>query len=299
MLIDKRANLLKSNNIMNMKTSKTKTIVFYSKALGIILLMFLVLTNTSCKSRISSSKNINSKSITVMSYNIHYGYGMDKKLDLPRIANIILREKADIVGLQEISDSIMANELGRLTNMNVVFGPSIDAKMNRYGDAILSKYPFEWVGNIQIPSASSSRYQAMAVDINLSEVYGESSIIRFINTHFDWLETIGSEEARLATIDVIERKFFDDKKIPAILTADLNAYPDGPILKKMGKYGWVNGNLGRTLLTSWLEDDVATQQIDYVLFRPKKRWLVDDVKVIEEPTASDHFPIIMKLKLIK
>jgi exonuclease III len=67
----------------------------------------------------------------------------------------------------------------------------------------------------------------------------------------------------------------------------------------MGKYGWVNENLGRTLLTSWLEDDVATQQIDYVLFRPKKRWLVDDVKVIEEPTASDHFPIIMKLKLIK
>lgn len=229
-----------------------------------------------------------------MSYNIHYGYGMDKEYDLPRIATIVLSEKPDIVGIQEVKDSIMAAELGRLTNMNVVFGPSL-GKMNGYGDAILSKHPFEWVGNHSIPSASSSRYQAMAVDVNLSGVYGEGSTVRFINTHFDWLETIGSEEARLAAIEVIEKAFLTNKKIPAILTADLNANPDSPTLKKMEEYGWSNEYLGTDLNT--YHADSFTGQIDYVLFRPKGKWIVDTIKILDEPIASDHLPIVMTLIL--
>ena len=53
------------------------------------------------------------KQLKVMSYNIHYGVGMDEKLDLPRIAKVISDEHPDIVGLQEIGDSTMAAELGR------------------------------------------------------------------------------------------------------------------------------------------------------------------------------------------
>ncbi len=286
-----------TTNKLKNKSKKTSTIksniVFYSKTLlTIISILLISLISTSCKSKTSDLE-----SITVMSYNIHYGYGMDKKYDLSRIANIILNENADIVGVQEISDSIMASELGRLTNMHVVFGPSKDGKMNEYGDLILSKYPFEWVGNVSIPSASSSRYQAMAVDIDLSEIYGEGSIVRFINTHFDWMETIGSEESRLAAVEVIEKSFLTNTNLPAIFTADLNANPDTPTLQRMGKYGWVNKYVGMNLNT-YIADDVSGH-IDYVLFRPEKRWSVDTIKVLDEPIASDHLPIIMKLKLLK
>lgn len=262
-----------------------------------LFLLLIVTLNFSCNNKSSNSDNSNLKSIRVMSYNIHYGYGMDKVYDLTRIANIILNENADIVGVQEISDSIMANELGRLTNMHVVFGPSIDGEMDQYGDLILSKYPFEWVGNASIPSASSSRYQAMAVDINLSEIYGEGSIVRLINTHFDWKETIGSEESRLAAVEVIEKEFLTNIKHPAIFTADLNANPDSPTLSKMSEYGWVNKYLGKNLNT-YIADTISGH-IDYVLFRPKKSWIVDTIKVLDEPIASDHLPIVMDLKLIK
>ena len=167
-----------------------------------------------------------SSSITVLSYNIHYGEGVDGVYDLSRIAKVILSASPDIVGLQEISDSTMAAELGRLTGMTAVFGQSL-GRMDGYGDAILSAHPFDWVDNLSLPSASDSRYEVMAVDVDLSAVYGSETSIRFITTHFDWLKTIGSHVARLGSVEVIEEGFFKtNPHQPAILTGDLNATPE-------------------------------------------------------------------------
>ena len=131
------------------------------------------------------------QAVTTLSYNVHYAVGMDGKTDLARIARVIRDSKAGIVGLQEIGSKAMAKELGRLACMAFVFGRSKE-KDSQYGDAILCRYPFTYVGNESIPSASSSRYQAMAVDVDVSEVFGEGASVRFVNTHFDWLKTIGS-----------------------------------------------------------------------------------------------------------
>lgn len=255
----------------------------------VLLLVFLLTVSLSCQ-----LKNSTSESIKVISYNIHYGIGMDDKYDLSRIANIILNQNPDIVGLQEIRDSAMAAELGRLTGMNFVFGPSL-GKMDGYGDAILCRHPFEWVENYSIPSASSSRYQAMAVDIDLSDIFGEDTKVRFINTHFDWLKTLGSEEARLAAIEVVEKGFVDNSLFPAILTGDLNATPESKPLKKLEDYGWINENMGKDLNT--IPSINPKKQIDYILFRPKNKWEVEKVMVIDESLASDHLPIVVTLKL--
>ena len=112
------------------------------------------------------------KQIKVISYNIHYGIGMDEKVDLARIAKVISDQNPDIVGLQEIGDSTMAAELGRLTGMKFVFGQSL-GRADGYGDAVLSKHPFDWVNNYSIPSASSSRYH-----IDLSGKGKDHSCIR-------------------------------------------------------------------------------------------------------------------------
>lgn len=236
------------------------------------------------------------KSLKVLSYNIHYGVGMDKKKDLARIANVITRQDPDIVGLQEIGNHAMAEELGRLTGMQFSFGPSL-GKLDGYGDAILCKHPFKTLANQAIPSASSSRYQAMAIDVDLSNVFGPHSKVRFVNTHFDWLSTIGSQEARLAAVDVIERAFFTDGDLPAILTGDLNAQPESPPLKKLSSKGWHFESLGKERLT-WSSEKPA-KQIDYVLIRSKTAWTVTATEVLNEPVASDHLPVLMTLKLNK
>ncbi|MBT5185433.1 MAG: hypothetical protein HOM01_01400, partial [Kordiimonadaceae bacterium] len=232
--------------------------------------------------------------------------------NLQRIAEVIKRTNADIIGLQEVSNPAMVAELGRLTNMNGVFGPSTEIEPPNlynllnipvpksqlfYGDAILSKHPFEYIGNISIPSASSSRYQAMCTDIDLSKIYGKGSIIRFITTHFDYLNTIGSNAARKATVEVIENAFFNDPiNKPAILTGDFNVTPDSEPIRLLQKNGWVYENLGENYYTIPTEN--PTKQIDYVLPRPANKWRIIAVEVIDAPVASDHLPVLMTLELI-
>lgn len=262
----------------------------------VFLITLIALGSAACQSQRASQDDAVPATVSVLSYNIHYGLGTDGVKDLERIADVIKRSNAGIVGLQEIGNKAMAMELGRLTGMQAVFGRSKENDEG-YGDAVLCKYPFTWAGGHSIPSASSSRYQAMAIDIDLSEVFGPGTTVRFINTHFDWLDTIGSEEARLATVDVIERAFREGSDVPAILAGDMNATPDSAPLKKLLAYGWVHGSADSGLLT-W-EATQPSQQIDYVLAAPQGTWRVQGVEVMDEPLASDHLPVVVQLELLR
>jgi len=228
--------------------------------------LFVTLVATAVAQDSSRDVDAPPRRLTVMSYNIHYAVGMDGKKSLERIARVIVDSKADIVGLQEISNQAMAKELSRLTKMPFAFGPS-KGKQDQYGDAILCRHPFTWVGNHAIPSASSSRYQAMAVDVDVSRVFGKGRTVRFVNTHFDWLQTLGSQEARLAAVEVIERGFFQAGAPPAILAGDLNAVPGSAPLLRLANKGWYYTDLARPRPT--IGSPKPDRQIDYVLVRPK------------------------------
>jgi endonuclease/exonuclease/phosphatase family metal-dependent hydrolase len=53
-----------------------------------------------------------------MTYNIHVGVGMDKKLDLQRIADVINHEKPDLVGLQEVDPRSESDRKGRMRSLS-------------------------------------------------------------------------------------------------------------------------------------------------------------------------------------
>jgi endonuclease/exonuclease/phosphatase family metal-dependent hydrolase len=118
-----------------------------------------------------------------------------------------------------------------------------------------------------------------------------------MTTHFDYLGTIGSKAARMASVEVIEEAFMEGgPDIPGILTGDLNATPGSEPLTFLEKMGWVNEDMGRDLFT--VPSSSPRKQIDYVLIRPSSRWVVKDVKVMDERLASDHLPIVMILELV-
>ena len=250
--------------------------------------------------------------LKVLSYNIHYGVGMDAQKDLNRIAAVINRLDPDLVGLQEVADSAMVATLAQLTQMSGVFGASTEKEppnlyrlldipvpvaQLHYGDGILSKHPFQYSGNLSIPSASSSRYQAMCVEVDVSKRYGAGKKIRFITTHFDWLQTIGSQIARKAAVEVIEEAFMlDPVPLPTLLTGDLNATPESEVLQLLEQKGWRQENFEKDLFT--VPTRSPSKQIDYVLVRPQSAWRIVKVEVIEEDMASDHLPILMTVELI-
>ncbi|WP_242281026.1 endonuclease/exonuclease/phosphatase family protein [Bacillus cereus group sp. BfR-BA-01347] len=93
--------------------------------------------------------------IKVMTYNIHHGRGIDKQVDLYRIAEVIKKSEADIIGLNEVDKhfskrSYYENQISWLAkqlNMHQAFSPSLSLKsrnattVRQYGNALLSRYP--------------------------------------------------------------------------------------------------------------------------------------------------------------
>ena len=82
----------------------------------------------------------------MLSYNIHHAEGVDNKLDLERIANVILSVKPDIIALQEVDQKATRSgsvdqpaELARLTKMNVAFGANIPLQGGHY-EAVASDH---------------------------------------------------------------------------------------------------------------------------------------------------------------
>src|ERR1044071_398066 len=98
----------------------------------------------------SASPPFFKKTLRIMTYNIHVGVGMDKKLDLRRIADVINKEKPDLVGLQEVDRGVQRTqrideiaELSKLTHMDYAFAFNLPYQGGQYGVAILSRFPIK------------------------------------------------------------------------------------------------------------------------------------------------------------
>jgi endonuclease/exonuclease/phosphatase family metal-dependent hydrolase len=97
-----------------------------------LLTAALLILTGGCSTTISNRDSI---SVRVMSYNIHHAEGMDGKIDLNRIAKLIVENKVDLVALQEVDRGTerthridMPAEFSRLTGMSNAFGPNSISK---------------------------------------------------------------------------------------------------------------------------------------------------------------------------
>ncbi|MCY2930818.1 MAG: hypothetical protein NTV86_15240 [Planctomycetota bacterium] len=84
--------------------------------------------------------------LTVLTYNVHIGKGMDDKVDLARQARVIARLAPDIVALQEVDRRTARSagvdqfaELVRLTGMQGVYCKTLDYDGGEFGIALLSR----------------------------------------------------------------------------------------------------------------------------------------------------------------
>src|ERR1039457_3390022 len=108
------------------------------------LFLFAELFTSGCS---TSTKPATSKTFRVMTYNIHHGEGLDGRVDLQRIADLIKREGADIVALQEVDKGVartarrdLSGELSRLAGMTCVFSNNFHYQGGEYGNAVLTRF---------------------------------------------------------------------------------------------------------------------------------------------------------------
>lgn len=234
--------------------------------------------------------------LRVLSYNIHHTQGVDNKLDLERIARVIVSVKPDLVALQEVDQKVkrsqavdQPSELARLTGMQVVFGANIDLQGGHYGNAVLSRFSFGKHKNYLLPNIDGSEQRGVIeVEINLP---GANRPLLLLATHLDYRD---DERERLASVKMINEIADKQPQQPIILAGDLNASPESSTLRQLG-HAWTPVN--DTPLAT-VPVGKPKKQIDFILYRPRDRWKVIESHVLDESVASDHRAIFALVELL-
>ena len=235
------------------------------------------------------------RTLRVMTYNIHVGVGMDKKLDLQRIADVINAARPDLVGLQEVDRGVKRTEgkdeiveLAAMTKMEYAFAPNLDYQGGKYGVAILSRLPIKNTAHRMFENKREAERRGML----RIEVEIEGKTLNFITTHLDYQ----FDDGRLFETEQL-LKFLEGVKGPAIVVADLNDIPAGSAYKLM------RTKFDDAWMTSRAEGDgfsfpadKPVKRIDHIFYRTgakisaKKSWVI-------ETLASDHIPVMAELEI--
>jgi endonuclease/exonuclease/phosphatase family metal-dependent hydrolase len=233
--------------------------------------------------------------VRVMSYNIHVGVGMDKKLDLQRIADVILKEQPDLVGLQEVDRGVKRTEgkdeiaeLAKLTRMDYAFAHNLDYQGGQYGVAILSRTLIQHIDHQKYENRREAERRGMLrVEVNIGR-----RKINFVTTHLDYQH----EDGRLFEAEQL-LKFVSDIEGPLVVVGDFNDEPSGRTYELM-LHGfadaWVSAR-GRGDGFTY-PADVPAKRIDYIFTRRSDRIAARKVRLVNS-LASDHLPIVTDLEI--
>jgi endonuclease/exonuclease/phosphatase family metal-dependent hydrolase len=234
--------------------------------------------------------------LRVLSYNIHHGEGIDRVLDLNRIANVINSVHPDIVSLQEVDRKTarVKNQdqpalLAKATSMRVIFAQNIPFQGGDYGNAILSKLEIVNHKNHKLPNHDNGEQRgALQATIKLPGNHGN---LTFWATHLDHRS---NPKERIDSAKYLVQ-FARNSPIPlSILAGDLNATPASNVLTIFSKH-WFNPIADKPQPT--IPVTKPTKQIDFVLAHPQGRWTTKSVTVLDEAVASDHRGILTVFEL--
>lgn len=239
--------------------------------------------------------------LDVMTFNIHHAQGTDDVLDVRRVADVVRRSGADVVGLQEVDNHYsarsdwadQAEELAKSLGYQVVFGANIDKEPPtpgghriQYGTAILSRYPITASDNTWLfKSPGQEQRGLLHATIN---VHGKD--VHVYNTHL----AASSQTDRLEQTPQIIGLMGKTK--PAILVGDFNALPTAPEsqpLQTSYTDAWATSPHGRGDGATY-PAEAPTERIDAIYTTKRVTPLVTRV-VQADPTASDHLPLVSKV----
>src|ERR1700712_4293920 len=125
----------------------------------------------------------------IVTYNVRRCVGNDRRLDVARVAEVLAKLEPDIVALQELDVGRrrtghvdQAHEIARRLDMACHFNAALTVEEERYGDAILTRYPERLVQVGPLPGHPAIRALeprgALWVEVEI-----EGVPVQIINTH--------------------------------------------------------------------------------------------------------------------
>lgn len=235
-----------------------------------------------------------------MTFNIHHGRGTDNQSDLYRIADIIDKCDADIIGLNEVDKhfskrSDYEDQISWLANqlkMDHVFSPSISIKskkykkMRQYGNALLSRYPI-----LTKKSHSFNYLSGLTEGRSLLEaaIQKNKQLFQINVTHL----SLNPFLHRMQTDFIVSQlhKYSD----PIIIMGDCNMKPGSKGWRKLTNVFqdvWHIGGKGAGYTYPSLR---PRTRLDYI-FVSQSLKVVEAKVVTKMPKVSDHLPLTATLQ---
>ena len=250
----------------------------------------------------------NYRPLRLATYNIHGGWGMDKVLDLNRIASVIKNMQVDFIAVNEIDCNCGRSEfadqpavLAELLQMNHHFAPALEMRSERfpeqgsevglYGVAFYTPHQVSEIRQFMLPGLPEMEPRTAVI----ARVDAPQMSFYAVVTHFCWEPKyeqfrVASVEAINAEVAQVRRQHPDE---PVFLLGDLNAEPYSAPIEELRK-NYVIANEGNFQATH--PSDAPREIIDYIMFARQSTLRWKKVEIIPELVASDHRPLLAELE---
>ena len=179
--------------------------------------------------------------------------------------------------------------------MHYVFHPLLEDQAERYGIAILSKYPFVVVKAAHLTPAVPERFRQARGAIWVKFQPPGCRELHFVNTHFG----LGTYERQRQVQELLGPQWLGalPSEVPVIVCGDLNSGPSSKVLRLLrSRLHDAQHGLRDYKPLSTFTSVKPFRRIDHVLI--SNHFKVESVSVPRTATAamtSDHLPVCAKL----
>jgi len=278
---------------MAKKASVIKIIIFIVCAIAIVIYGFNLVKDRLPRKLVSF---IAPTKITVMTYDINYGMGMDNIYSLSRIAKIIRSGAPHLVILNEVDyktkrgfNDEQARRLAADLGMEFTFARNYEIDSGWTGNAILSKFPIEFAENKVFKHGYAQETKSL---LHIIIKTGNDNIHLF-GTELSADTAISSIQAE----ELVDFVFEWDDNNPIVVGGNFGLSPDHKLINEMTYY---YSDVG-----AYIQPEGFTypsyapgKRIDYLF--ANKYALPVEVSVLDNEltrVASDHLPLVAQFKI--
>lgn len=230
--------------------------------------------------------------LTVASYNIHRGVGLDRRLDLDRIAGVVAETHADVVGLQEVirgNGSAGADQAAYLASrlgMDIVMGETRAHGGGTYGNAVLTRLPIKGSARCDLSCGIREPRGCLRVDLAVGDRVLHVFVVHLglaFRERREQVELLGGFIRASAELEG-----------PRVLLGDFNEWHRGPVTRGLRReFSSPMRRMRRThpaMFPLFALDRIYWDvELEGVAFHVHRSRIAR--------VASDHLPVVVRLRV--
>jgi len=226
----------------------------------------------------------------IVTYNIHKGRGMDGRVSIERIADVLAELDADVVALQEIFSVCDSHEgqvqmLESALGFKSVFGCTRHHRGRPYGNALLSRWPITGSRDMDLTWAHHARRGCIRAD--LKTPFGAIHVFN-IHMGMSYFERRHQVKSLLAS-----KQIHEGISGPRVLVGDFNEWIKGLTTRMLSdRFESLNLQLHLRKRRSY-PGLLPLVHLDHIYFeRPLRIQRAELVRSRLSRIASDHLPLV-------